>query len=83
MFKLLLYLFFVVPDYDYIVLDANYTLERNNVTGKADVYIHVSVTSHWTSLAVLSKLGGILCLARSCGSSQSSPRTFVPATVRA
>jgi hypothetical protein len=67
------------PDYDYIVLDANYTLERNNVTGKADVYIHVSVTSHWTSLAVLLKLGGILYLAHS-GSSQSFRRIFVPAT---
>jgi serine/threonine protein kinase len=68
------------PDYDYIVLDANYTLERNNVTGRADVYIHVLVTSHWTSLAVLSKLGGILCFARSCGSPHSSWRNFTSTT---
>jgi hypothetical protein len=66
------------PDYDYIVLDANYTLERNNVTGRADVYIHVYVSSHWTSLAVLSKLGGLLLNSKSSANLPES--IFVPAT---
>ena len=36
------------------------TIVRDHVSGRADVSIETNITSHWTSLAVLSKWGGIM-----------------------
>ena len=49
------------------------------MSGRADVYIETNITSHWTSLAVLSELGGIMRVKD--WSVEETRRRSVPAVV--